>query len=349
MRQTKSSNHSAAGAARFSETAAVKVLITDHPWPDVEIEASICESAGHELIAGPIEALPEAQVDELVAHHQPHAIMCCWAPVSKAAIESPPDLRIVARLGVGLDNIAIPSASARGAWVTNVPDYSVEEVSDHAIAMLLAHWRGIVHFDREAKRGRWEPATARLTRTSNTTVGVIGYGRIGVATARKLSQGFRSRVLATSPSLLRTHAPGDEVQPNVFVASLEQIQQQADAITLHLPLTTASKHLMNDDFFNACRRAPILVNVSRGGLVDNDALIRALDTGLVRGAALDVIEGEPSPPREIIDRSDVIVTPHVAFSSAASLEELRRRCTEEVVRVLRGDRPLHACNEPRHA
>jgi D-3-phosphoglycerate dehydrogenase / 2-oxoglutarate reductase len=327
----------------------VKILITDHPWPDVEIEASICEAAGHELIAGPIEALPQSQIDELVAHHQPHAIMCCWAPVSTVAIESPPDLRIVARLGVGLDNIAIAAATARGAWVTNVPDYSIEEVSDHAIAMLLAHWRGIVHFDREAKRGRWEPASARLTRTRNTTVGVIGYGRIGAATARKLSQGFGVRVLATSPSLLRTHALGDEIAPRVFVASLEQIQQQADAITLHLPLTAESKYLIDDDFLNACRRTPVLVNVSRGGLVDTEALIRALDKALVSGAALDVIEGEPSPPREIIDRRDVIVTPHVAFSSAASLEELRRRCTEEVVRVLRGERPMHACNEPRHA
>jgi D-3-phosphoglycerate dehydrogenase len=180
-------------------------------------------------------------------------------------------------------------------------------------------------------------------------VGVIGYGRIGAATARKLSQGFGVRVLANSPSLLRTHALGDEIAPRVFVASLEQIQQQADAITLHLPLTAESKYLIDDDFLNACRRAPVLVNVSRGGLVDTEALIRALDRVLVSGAALDVIEGEPSPPREIIERRDVIVTPHIAFSSAASLEELRRRCTEEVVRVLRGERPMHACNEPRHA
>jgi D-3-phosphoglycerate dehydrogenase len=327
----------------------VKVLITDHPWPDVEIEASICEAAGHELIAGPIEALPVGKIDELVAHHQPHAIMCCWAPVSKFAIESPPDLRIVARLGVGLDNIDIPAASARGAWVTNVPDYCVEEVSDHVIAMLLAHWRGIVHFDGEAKQGRWEPASARLTRTRNTTVGVIGYGRIGAATAHKLSHGFGARVLATSPSLLRVHALGHEIAPQVYVASLEQIQEQADAIALHLPLTAASKHLVNEDFLAACRRAPLLVNVSRGGLIDTDALIRALEQRWVSGAALDVIEGEPSPPREIIDRHDVIVTPHIAFSSAASLEEVRRRCTQEVVRVLSGERPLHACNTPRHA
>jgi D-3-phosphoglycerate dehydrogenase / 2-oxoglutarate reductase len=323
----------------------VKVFLTDHPWPDVAIERSICELNGHELIVGPIEALPQAAIDALATRHLPHAIMCCWASVSAAAIQAPPDLRVVARLGVGLDNIAIPAATARGAWVTNVPDYCVEEVSDHVIAMLLSHWRGVTQFDREAKLGRWNPASARLIRTRNMTVGIVGYGRIGTATARKLSQGFGVRVLATSPSLLREQ-PGAEVAPRVFAASLEEIQEHADAIALHLPLTSMTKHLVNDAFLSACRRKPLLINVSRGGLVDNDALVRALDKGQLDGAALDVIEGEPSPPIAVTGRGDVIVTPHVAFSSDASLEELRRRCTEDVMRVLRGETPLHPCNTP---
>lgn len=324
----------------------MKVFITDHPWPDTEIERSICAAAGHELIAGPVAALPQADIERLVATHAPHAIMCCWAPVSAKAIELPPDLRVVARLGVGLDNIAIPVATARGAWVTNVPDYCVEEVSDHVIAMLLAHWRGIAHFDREAKQACWEPASARLTRTRNMTIGVVGYGRIGSMTARKLSQGFGTRVLATSPSLLATREVGAEVAPGVSVATLEDIQRHADAIVLHLPLNATSKHLIDDAFLQGCMRKPLLVNVSRGGLVDNAALIRALDGGRLSGAALDVVEGEPTPPQAVIGRSDVVVTPHVAFSSAASLEELRRRCTEDVVRILRGERPLHPCNAP---
>jgi D-3-phosphoglycerate dehydrogenase len=324
----------------------VKILITDHPWPDVAIEQSICERHGHELIAGPIEALPQAAIEALTMQHQPHAIMCCWASVSAAAIQAPADLRVVARLGVGLDNIAIPAATARGAWVTNVPDYCVEEVSDHVVAMLLSHWRGITAFDREAKLGRWNPASARLIRTRNMTLGIIGYGRIGSVTARKLTQGFGARVLATSPSLLREHAPGTEIAPRVFVASLEQIQQHADAIALHLPLTSMTKHLINESFLNSCRRAPFLINVSRGGLVDNDALVRALDGGLLSGAALDVVDGEPSPPLAVVGRPDVIVTPHIAFSSDASLDELRRRSTEDVMRVLRGGAPLHPCNAP---
>jgi D-3-phosphoglycerate dehydrogenase len=327
----------------------MKVLITDHPWPDVFIEQSICEAAGHELIAGPIEASPRPVIDALVAQHRPQAIMCCWASVSEQAIRSAPDLRVVARMGVGLDNIAIAAATERGVWVTNVPDYCVEEVSDHVIALLLSHWRGVSAFDRESKLGRWNPASANLLRTRNMTVGVIGYGRIGQVTARKLSRGFGARVLVTSPSLLREHVIGTEVATRVIAATIELIQHEADAIVLHLPLTASTHHLVNDLFLQACRRKPLLINVSRGGLVDNDALVRALDRGLLRGAGIDVVEGEPSPPHAVIGRADVIATPHVAFSSDASLAELRRRCTEDVVRVLSGEQPVHACNTPKES
>jgi D-3-phosphoglycerate dehydrogenase len=323
-----------------------KVVLTDHPWPDVSVEQAIFDAAGIEFIAGPIEAPTAEAIESLVAKHDPQAIMCCWAQVSEQAVRSPSHLHIVARLGVGLDNIEIAAATARGAWVTNVPDYCVEEVSDHAIAMLLSHWRGTNSFDRDAKCGIWNPSSANLKRTRNMTVGIIGYGHIGKATARKLSQGFGARVLVSSPSLLVKQGSGSELAPKVMVASISAIQAQADAIILHLPLTQDSQHLIDDEFIGALKRRPLLINVSRGGLIDNAALIRALDSGLLSGAALDVVEGEPSPPAEVIGRSDIVVTPHVAFSSDASLLELRQRCCEEVVRVLRGEAPRHACNEP---
>lgn len=323
-----------------------KVLLTDYPWPDLQIETDILEAAGHELVAGPSEASSAAEIEALVAAHDPIAIMTCWAQVSAQAIRRPRELRIVARMGVGLDNIDVRAASERGAWVTNVPDYCVEEVSDHAIAMLLSAWRGIVSFDRQTKRRLWNPASADLRRTKNMVVGLIGYGRIGAMTARKLSQGFGCRVLVNAPSVLRQYASGQELSPGVFAAVLEQIQCEADAIVLHLPLTESSRYLIDDRFIAQCRRKPILVNVSRGGLVDNQALIRALNSGALSAAALDVLEGEPTPPAEILSREEVIVTPHVAFSSDASLAELRQRVSEEVVRVLRGEQPLHPCNKP---
>jgi D-3-phosphoglycerate dehydrogenase len=323
-----------------------KVVLTDHPWPDVAIEQSIFDAAGIELIAGPIETPTGAAVEAVVAQHRPQAIMCCWAPVSQQAIESAVDLKIVSRMGVGLDNVAVGAATKRGAWVTNVPDYCVEEVSDHVVAMLLSHWRGIVHFDNEAKSGNWKPASANLKRVRSMTVGIIGYGRIGQATARKLAQGFGTKVLAFSPTLLHLHSEGSLLSANITAASIATMQSNADAIVLQLPLTAENKHLIDARFLAALKRRPLIVNVSRGGLIDNTALIAALDAGRIAGAALDVIEGEPSPPMEVMARRDVIVTPHIAFSSDASLAELRRRCAEEVVRVLRGERPLHPCNAP---
>ena len=139
---------------------------------------------------------------------------------------------------------------------------------------------------------------------------------------------------------------GTRTRLTVFVSGLAAIQQEADAITLHLPMTPDTRHLVNLEFLSECRRRPLIINVSRGGLVDNAALVQALESGLVSGAALDVIEGEPAPPASLISRPDVIVTPHIAFSSATSIAELCRRAADEVVRVLRGEPPLHPCNQP---
>jgi D-3-phosphoglycerate dehydrogenase len=243
-----------------------------------------------------------------------------------------------------LDNIDVVAATARGAWVTNVPDYCVEEVSDHAIAMLLNYTRGIGAFDRKAKQGEWNPSSAQLLRLRTLTVGIVGYGQIGRASARKLAQGFGCKVLVNAPSLVARR--GQALAENVMAAALTEIQAQADAIILHLPLNASSRHLINSNFVAACKRRPYLINVSRGGLVDNDALVRGLDAQQLAGAALDVVEGEPTPPMSLVGRDDVVVTPHIAFTSDASLRELRERCTQDVLRVLRGERPMHACNTP---
>jgi len=323
------------------------VILTDYPWPDIDVEKQLIEGAGFSLVTGPSVAVPAEQIEQLVAAHNPVAIMTCWALVSARAIQLPTELKIVARLGVGLDNIDVAAATSRGAWVTNVPDYCVEEVSDHVIGLLLSFWRGIVSFDREAKQGIWNPARADLRRLKNMTIGIVGYGNNGKLTAHKLSQGFGCRVLVSSPSLLSTHALGTEVAANVRVASVADIQREADAIVLQLPLSAATRHLIDDEFLSNCLRRPLLINVSRGGLVDNDALLRALDAGRLAGAGLDVVEGEPAPPAAVLTRPEVVITPHVAFTSDAALLELRQRVCAEVVQVLQGGRPHHPCNQPR--
>lgn len=311
------------------------VLLTDYAWPDDAMERDVIERAGFSLASGASAPAPAAEIEALVRSHRPRAIMTCWARVSAEAITAAPDLRIVQRLGVGLDNIDVAAATARNVVVANVPDYCVEEVSDHAVGLALAWARGIVAFDRSVKAGAWAPESARLHRVRDLTVGIVGYGRIGRRTAEKLAP-FGMRLLAQSPSYRGGHI--------AEAAALDALLAASDVVIIHAPLTDATHHLFDASRFAAMKRGAFLINVSRGPVVDNAALLAALDEGRLAGAGLDVVEGEPSPPPEIVARPDVIVTPHVAFSSAASLAELRRRAAEEVVRVLRGEPAHFPCN-----
>lgn len=316
-----------------------RVLLTDHPWDELEIELSIFEQAGLELVIGPKIAGSKKAIEQLVADFDPAAILTCWAPLSNVAINTPTKLEVVTRLGVGLDNIDVAAATKRQAWVSNVPDYCVPEVSDHAVAMLLAHFRRIAVYDHNAKvHGKWAIDQSAPERISDLCVGILGFGRIGQATATKL-QAFGCHLLAHSPSL-------KQAPPGIELASLERIQRDADVIILHLPLNDGTHHLVNDAFIQGCRGRPFLINVGRGGLIDNDALLRGLRSGHLRGAALDVVEGEPQPPVEILRHPRILITPHIAFLSVTSLRELRRRACEDVVRALKGETPLHPCNEP---
>ncbi|WP_326575266.1 C-terminal binding protein [Streptomyces sp. NBC_00481] len=315
------------------------VLLTDYAWPDDSVERSVIEAAGHTLVTGPAEPATAEAIEELVAEHRPAGILTCWAPVSATAIGTSPDLRIVARLGVGLDNIAVEAATDRGVWVTNVPDYCVEEVADHAVGMVLAWTRGLAVFDRDVRAGRWDPASARLRRLSTLTCGVVGYGRIGRATAGRLGA-FGCRILAHDP-----HPPKDT--PGVEMVGLEELLRRSDVVILHVPLTPDTHHIIGAGQLALMRRGGLLVNVSRGGLVDTDAVIKALDSGHLDGAAFDVLESEPHVPDGLLAQPGALLTPHVAFSSDASVTELRRRAAEEVVRILAGEEPAHARNSPR--
>lgn len=314
------------------------VVITDYAWPDLDIERSVIEGAGFALVAGPSAPASAAHIEQLVAQHQPVGILTNWAQVSAQAVRSSPGLRIVARLGVGLDNIAVDECTRRGIWVTNVPDYCFEEVADHSVGMLLAFTRGLLHFDREVRAGRWEPATARLRRLRTMTVGIVGYGRIGRSTAQKLN-GFGARVLAY------TRSPGAAEKGVEFVA-LDELLKKSDAVIVHIPLNAETKHLLGRDRLALMKRGAFLINVSRGAVIDTQALIAALESGHLGGAALDVLENEPNVPPALLARPNVILTPHIAFTSDASLRELRQWASEEVVRVLRGQPPKEGRNKP---
>ncbi|MFF3332759.1 C-terminal binding protein [Streptomyces sp. NPDC002888] len=313
------------------------VFLTDRAWPDDEIERRIIEDAGFGLVSGPADPAPEQTIEHLVKAYDPVAIMTCWAPVSATAVRTPSRLRVVARMGVGLDNIDVAAATERGALVTNVPDYCVEEVSDHAVGLVLDWTRGITALDRQVRAGQWDPAGARLRRLSSKTVGIAGYGRIGRASARKFSA-LGCRVVV--------HDPGAQGRADVEFLSWPELLGTADVVVLHVPLAPDSRHLVGAKEFAAMRDGALLVNVSRGGLVDTAALVDALDAGRIGGAALDVLEEEPTVRPALLDRPNVVITPHVGFSSDESVVELRTKAAEDVVRVLRGQTPHYPCNTP---
>jgi len=316
------------------------ILLTDRAWPDDSVEREVIEGAGFRLVSGPADPTPPETIEALVEQHRPSAVLTCWAPVSARAIREAAangPLRHVARMGVGLDNIAVETATDAGVLITNVPDYCVEEVSDHAVGMVLAWTRGIVAADREVRAGHWNPAGAKLRRLSTLTVGVVGFGRIGRMTAAKLS-GLGANVLATDP-----YAASTDV---ISVVDLEELLPASDVVILHAPLTPTTHHLIGADALARMRKGSLLVNVSRGGLVDTEALVASLDRGHLGAAALDVLEHEPEVPDALLAHPSVVVTPHIAFSSDASLVALRRNAAEEVVRVLRGEQPRYACNTP---
>ncbi|AMB40323.1 MULTISPECIES: C-terminal binding protein [Paenarthrobacter] len=314
------------------------VLLTDRAWPDDGIEREILEKAGYRVISGPADPAPVETIDALVAEHQPAAILTCWAAVSADAIASSVPLRIVARMGVGLDNIAVSAATNRGVQVTNVPDYCVAEVSDHAVGLALAWTRGLVTADREVRAGKWNPAGARLRRLSTLTCGVIGYGRIGRATAAKL-RALEARVVISDPN-----APADT--DGMEVLALDDLLASCDVVILHAPLVPQTHHLIGQRELALLPRDAFIINVSRGGLVDTAALLASLNSGHLGGAGLDVLEEEPVVPEELLAHPGVVVTPHIAFASDASVIDLRRSAAEEVVRVLRGEPARYPCNTP---
>jgi D-3-phosphoglycerate dehydrogenase len=310
------------------KNATSQVLLTDHPWPGVDIEQGILSKAGLALVE-PTRGGGFAETLALARHSA--AILTCWAPVPREMIDDSQDLRLVARLGVGVDNIDLAAARERGVVVTNVPDYCIDEVSDHVVALAHAWARGVVFYDRDVHAGRWEPTSRMLRRVSDLTVGVMGLGRIG----RRVTEKFH----ALGCNVIGFDAGPLAVPEFVEMVDSTDLARRCDVVTLHLPLTPQTRHLVGASFLAQMRTNSLLVNTSRGPIIDTHDLIDALAAGRPGAAALDVLEAEPSVPPQLLTLPNVILTPHVAFFSDHSVDELRRRASEEVVRVLRGEPP----------
>jgi D-3-phosphoglycerate dehydrogenase len=269
------------------------------------------------------------------------AILTCWRTVPPELLERAPSCRMVSRYGIGLDNIPVARATELGMIVTNVPDFCLDEVSDHAMALLLAAARRIVDFASETSTGSWVPAGGRdLPRLRGKTLGIVGYGNIGRRLAPK-ALAFGMRVLVTSRSM----APGEFESGVAAVSGLDELLAGSDFVSLHVPSTAETKQLINERALRLMKQNAWLINTSRGAIVDETALLHALDEGWIAGAALDVLATEPPPAdHPLLRHPRVIATPHVAYASVEAVTELRRRAAEHVAHVLRGELPLHIVN-----
>ncbi|MGH3065149.1 MAG: C-terminal binding protein [Gaiellaceae bacterium] len=266
-----------------------------------------------------------------------------FEPVTAADIGRLPSLRVIATPSVGVDHVDLEAATRRGVWVCNVPDYCVEEMADHALALLLALVRGVVELDRSVRAGEWNyEAAGLLQRTSDVRLGVIGFGRIGRALASR-ARALGMEVCAHDVLVSNEAMAAAGVRP----ATLSELLESSTAVSLHAPLTSETRGLLAARELALLPHGAFVVNVSRGGLVDTAALLDALENGHLGGAALDVLEVEPPSPDSAAPTAQrLIVTPHAGWYSERAEDTVLRRATESVRDVLESRTPRGAVNRP---
>lgn len=290
-------------------TEAGTVLVTDVVWDDIEIESSRLAEVGHRAILA--EDPSEETLARLAAEHRVVGILTCFAPVTERVIDASPDLRAISRLGVGTDNIAVAHAESRGLPVVRVAEYCTNEVAVHTVALALAAWRRLPGYRAGMVAGDWgtsaQPSPVR--RAQGARAAVLGRGRIGDAVATALG------------------ALGFEVTDEV---------DGADLVSVHVPLTDETRHLVDAELLARLAPGAVLVNTARGGVVDLDAVLEALESGQLAGVGLDVFPDEPyDPSSPLLEHPNAVVTPHVAFYSEESLAELREKATVNLIEALR--------------
>ena len=308
-----------------------KVLVTDQVFGGISIERRLLEPLGAELVEAP--ATDEATLVRLAAGVA--GILVCYAKITDAVLEAAaPTCRVVARYGIGYDNVPVDIATRLGIVVTNVPDYCLDEVADHTIALLLAVARGIAFMDRGVRNGRWKVPNSGIHRLQGRRLALLGVGRIGRRVASR-AQAFGLEVTAYDPFIKDWDVAGVS-----RAASVEEAVAEADFISLHAPLTPENHHLIGPAAIAAMRRAPVIINTARGGLVDLVAATSALDDGSLGGVAFDVTEPEPLPDdHPLRSHPRALITPHASFYSAEAQDELQLRAAEEIARGLRGEPP----------
>ena len=313
------------------------VAVTDSVFPSLEPERRVLDPLGVEIRAGQCRSEEEV----LALAEEADGILNCYAKMTGRVIAGLKRCRIIARYGIGVDNVDLDAATRAKIVVTNVPDYCVDEVSDHALALLLALARRVVAADQAVKGGAWEVVAHKgIQRLRGQTLGLLGFGKIARALASK-AQALGMQVLAVDPfvdaeTMARQH---------VRAVDFETLLAEADAVSVHIPLSPKTRGIIGERELTRMKPTAILVNTSRGGLVDEQAVAAALHAGRLGGVGLDVLSQEPPPPDHPLRQvPNVILTPHLAFYSREAVVELQTKAAEEVARALRGEPPRSPVN-----
>ncbi len=316
--------------------AQLQVGVSDSVFPNLDPARAVLSKIGAQLNLAE-EAKPEAIMR---VAKDADALFATYAKITADMIRQMTRCRIISRFGIGVDNVDIPAATERGIVVTKVPDYCIDEVSDHAMALLLAAVRKIPLANSMVHAGRWEmPAVVPIHRLRGTVLGLMGFGRIPQLVAPK-AQSFGMQVVSYDPYVPKGVFENAKVRGVEF----KELLKISDYISIHSPLLPETTGLFNAEAFRQMKPHAYLINTARGPIVDEAALAAALDAGQLAGAALDVMAKEPPQNSPLLGRPNVIVTPHTSFYSEESLVDLQTKAAEEVVRVLQGQAPRNPVN-----
>lgn len=314
-----------------------QVLITDFAWKDLKVEEEVLAQAGIT-----IQVAKTASEEELLQLAPAvDGILTCWKPVSGKVIGKAERCLSVGRFGIGLDNIDVAAATEAGMIVTNVPAYCIDEVSDHAMALLLACTRKVAFFDRNIKAGSYNlQAGTPLFRLRGKTLGIVGFGRIGSALSLK-ARAFGLNITVYDPNI-----PADRIsQAGATAVSFPELLKKSDFISIHVPLSVQTARLFDYNAFREMKPSAVIINTSRGDVIDSAGLLAALNEGLIAGAGLDVLSQEPPAPGDALtNHPKTVITPHAAFNSEESLVDLRKTAATQIADVLCGRKPQNIVN-----
>jgi D-3-phosphoglycerate dehydrogenase / 2-oxoglutarate reductase len=315
---------------------AILVAVADSVFPSLSTAREVLSAIGADL-----QLAPHATPEEILKVAAPaDALLVTYAKITAEMIGQMKKCRIISRFGIGVDNVDLDAATAAGIVVTKVPDYCIDEVSDHAMALLLALARKIPASNAQVHAGRWEmKAVVPIHRLRGRILGLVGFGRIPQLVAPK-AKAFGLHVIVHDPFV----QAGVIARERVDQVDFDELLAQADFVSIHTPLLPETRNLFSTEAFSRMKPGAYLINTARGPIVDEHALAKALDAGQLGGAALDVMPNEPPAGSPLLGRENVIITPHTSFYSEESLLELQRKAAQEVADVLTGRAPKNPVN-----